>query len=147
MPNSTKNRTRVLDGMLGHIFKSVVKVTDDYSQNSLVFVSYAGASFLFKHEHDFCEDVYIEAVEGDLGDLLNSPLLVAQEAYCDGSIPGVYGTDFLIWTFYTFATLHGTVTVRWRNDSHGYIGCNGTISYFHTISVPGKATLTQLQLP
>ena len=66
----------------------------------------------FLHHQDCCEWVRIEEVHGDLDDLLGSPILQAEcvtqeDKYCS-------------WTFYKFATIKGSVTVRWLGESNGY---------------------------
>lgn len=71
----------------------------------------------FYHEQDCCESVYIEDIEGDLQDLVGSPILMAEEVVNEGEQD--YG-DTYTWTFYKFATLKGSVTVRFYGSSNGY---------------------------
>lgn len=80
-----------------------------------------GRVFEFYHEQDCCERVRIEDIVGDLGDLVGSTLLVAEEVSNEGAEPPASaGDDSYTWTFYRFATIRGTVTVRWLGESNGY---------------------------
>jgi len=73
--------------------------------------------YTFHHEPDCCESVTIESIVGDLSDLENSPILLAEattQTSCteDG--------DSITYTFYKFATAKGYVDVRWIGESNGY---------------------------
>jgi len=77
--------------------------------------------YTFYHDQDCCEHVYIDDITGDLSDLENTPLLVAEER--NGEFPpkaGTYPDDAYQWTFYEFRTIKGSVTVRWYGTSNGY---------------------------
>ncbi len=76
-----------------------------------------GKTFMMYHRQDCCETVYIESIVGDLGDLLNSPVLMAEEVSQEGS-NGSF--DSFTWTFYKLATIKGSVTIRWYGSSNGY---------------------------
>jgi len=73
----------------------------------------------FFHEQSCCEAVSIEDVNGDWGDLIGTPLLVAEERISDCvETEDGWGTE--TWTFYTFRSLKGSVDVRWHGESNGY---------------------------
>ena len=74
------------------------------------------------HEQDCCESVSIEDVDGDLHDLLGSPLTMAEAVSSDDAPPPAshYPGESFTWTFYKFATLKGYVTIRWYGTSNGY---------------------------
>lgn len=80
--------------------------------------------YRFYHEQDCCENVYIEDIIGELADLLNEPLLMAEEVSNDQAvdvdIPSGPYDDSRTWTFYKFATVKGYVTFRWLGTSNGY---------------------------
>ncbi len=74
--------------------------------------------WLFYHEQDCCESVYVQDVTGDLQDLIGSPITLAAESVSElqSSDAHIIGTA----TFYKFATLKGYVDIRWLGESNGY---------------------------
>ena len=79
-----------------------------------------GTKYVMDHEQDCCESVYVEDVCGDVEDLLNSPILLAEEVQnADGPALNKYDESWT-WTFYKLATIKGTVTLRWYGASNGY---------------------------
>lgn len=68
------------------------------------------------HEQDCCESVWLEGHDGDITDLLNSPITLADEAidskYEDG--------ESTTWSFYKLSTSKGSSTFTWRGESNGY---------------------------
>lgn len=75
------------------------------------------------HDQDCCESVVIDSIDGEMDDLVGSPILMAEEISSDGVEPkdpsdATWGT--YTWTFYKFATANGYVTVRWYGTSNGY---------------------------
>lgn len=79
-----------------------------------------GKRYRMYHEQDCCESVGLEEIVGDIDDLLNNPLLIAEEA-CKTATEecyNEYGTG--TWTFYKLATIKGYVTLRWLGTSNGY---------------------------
>lgn len=76
-----------------------------------------GTACKFYHEQDCCEDVSIEDVNGNWGDLIGTPLLVAEEREGES---GEKDYETFTWTFYTFRSIKGSVDVRWYGTSNGY---------------------------
>ena len=70
------------------------------------------------HNQDCCESVYVEDVTGDWADLMNTPLLVAEERSEEKSGDDCFESN--TWTFYTFRSVKGSVDVRWHGQSNGY---------------------------
>ena len=103
----------VFDFVIG---KTCVKATDDRLEFN------DGSSLSFYHNQDCCEYVEVYDVCGDLGDLIGCPLLVAEEVESD--TPEEYNPahepESMTWTFYKFATIAGSVTIRWLGTSNGY---------------------------
>ena len=94
---------------------SSIRNKDNYE---LYFNVNDGSSYKFFHRNDCCECVEIEDICGDLDDLIGTPLLQAEE------VSNYEGPDLdedsYTWTFYKFATIKGSVTVRWLGTSTGY---------------------------
>lgn len=77
-----------------------------------------GSQYKFYHRQDCCESVSIEDIVGDLDDLLNTPLTVAEERTNRGE--SEYGSH--TWTFYELGSAKGYATIRWYGSSNGYYG-------------------------
>jgi hypothetical protein len=105
--------------MLGLTMTSVSSESD-----TVRFVSDCGIEFCLQHHQNCCESVYLADVAGDLTDLVGSPLLVAEEMTSHlrpGDVPPPeYEPESQTWTFYRFATIAGSVTLRWCGESNGY---------------------------
>lgn len=86
--------------------------------DTLVFTTTDGEVFKMYHEQDCCEHVAIEDINGDLDDLIGSPLTLASESSNRGGNPEEF--ESCTWTFYHFATVKGYVTIRWLGTSNGY---------------------------
>ena len=75
------------------------------------------------HPQDCCESVLVEDIAGDLEDLMNSPILRAEERTEDGK--SSYGKA--LYTFYEIGTVKGSVTIRWLGESNGYYGVSVSV--------------------
>jgi len=76
----------------------------------------------FYHNQDCCEDFWLDDIIGDLDDLLDYPILKAEEKNNSDDIEPKNGSldDSWTWTFYTLATHHGYVDLRFCGTSNGY---------------------------
>lgn len=101
--------------IIGHIMCSV---TGHVQGESLIFWSIFGPKFVFCHKQDCCEQVLIEDICGDINDLVNTPILLAEELISIS--PNKDRDESCTWTFYRFVTAKGAVTVRWYGSSNGY---------------------------
>ena len=104
--------------LIGVTLASVANLHDDV----LVFTATDGRQWALQHEQDCCESVRIVDVCGDLSDLVDTPILVAEEvSNADFGPPQYdYEPESYTWTFYKFGTIRGSVTVRWLGESNGY---------------------------
>ena len=98
---------------------------EDLEEDSelVVFKTSEGRRFEMYHSQDCCESVSIEDVCGDVNDLLNSPILLAEEEASDEDpieVDKEYHDDLYCWTFYKLSTFKGDVTIRWYGESNGY---------------------------
>lgn len=106
----------------GQIFKEI-KINQD--NDEILFTTTMGAKYLMSHYQDCCESVSIEDLNGDLEDLLNTPILLAEERTSEDETPdGMQIPEWhdysYTWTFYTLRTIKGTVDIRWFGSSNGY---------------------------
>jgi hypothetical protein len=98
----------------------VTKITA--SDDTISFETQDGSSYLMYHSQDCCESVYVESIVGDLDDLLDSEVLLAEEV--SNETPPDWTADkyaeSYTWTFYKLATRKGYVDIRWFGESNGY---------------------------
>lgn len=125
-----------IEEMVGRVFTSVTAYG-----GTLEFICDEG-TFVFYHEQDCCESVYIESVVGDLNDLVGEPLLLAEDVENVFDLlkkkheeEDDYGSR--TYTFYKFATRKGYVDVRWLGESNGYYSESVDLKF-----IPGKNQLT-----
>lgn len=114
----TDYHVNIDEGMSNMVGKTFVKV-DKVNRCDLVFETGDGEVFVFTHFQDGYENVYIEDIAGSLDDLVGTPLLQAEEVEGETLEPVDYSSS-VTWTFYKFATIYGSVTVRWYGTSNGY---------------------------
>lgn len=82
-----------------------------------------GSEYVMMHRQDCCENVSIEDISGDLNDLLNHPITVAEER--SNYVTVEYGDAQ--WTFYELQGSRGYATIRWYGTSNGYYGTSVSI--------------------
>lgn len=106
--------------------KTLIRI--DREHNELRFFAKDGSEYRMYHEQDCCETVYIDDINGDLDDLVGSPILLAEEVSNDDFISEYAKTEdaseSYTWTFYRFATVKGYVDIRWYGGSNGYYSEN-----------------------
>ena len=104
--------------LMHRVITNLERVGDE----ELRFTMDNGDQYIMTHLQDCCENVRIEDVEGDLNDLVGSPILQSEEVV--GETPNDWEADewqdSYTWTFYKFATIKGSVTLRWFGESNGY---------------------------
>lgn len=127
--------------LVGKTLEKII-VSDEGHDNRINFLTADGDNFQLFHNQDCCESVVIESITGDLDDLINTPILVAEERCSDEdpeevvkqkaeekrkweeANPGETYWDWThesqTWTFYTIRTNKGSVDIRWHGSSNGY---------------------------
>jgi hypothetical protein len=99
------------EDLKGRTIKAIERGEDE-----LKFAMDNGDLFLMHHSQACCEHVYISDICGDLEDLIDTPILVAEERTQE--VDCEYGDE--MWTFYELRTIKGSVTIRWNGSSNGY---------------------------
>lgn len=87
----------------------------------IVFEKDGKRKYVLRHEQNCCESVVIDDICGNLSDLENSEILMAEEA-TNADLPAK-NNDYdcsHTWTFYKLATAKGYVDIRFYGTSNGY---------------------------
>lgn len=113
------NDLKQFSDLKGHTLQAVESNIDE-----IVFTLQNGDKYRLYHAQDCCESVYVEDVNGDLNDLVGSPIMRAEESSSNDNPPGVDTSELyqesFTWTFYRLATMKGWVVIRWYGSSNGY---------------------------
>jgi len=112
-------RKAVVSDLLGQTLAGVESIFDAM----LILETTTGRAYKLWHAQDYEEMVTIESIVGDLDDLVGAPLLLANES--SNSTGGLQDlqtprSNLRTWTFYLFATIKGSVDIRWFGESNGY---------------------------
>lgn len=105
--------------LIGKILKRV-----DNNADEIVFETTEGEKYRQIYHQDCCAGCSVEDICGDLSDLIDTPILMADESSSNEAPEGAsapeYREDSETWTFYKLATAKGYVTIRWYGSSNGY---------------------------
>ena len=99
--------------------KTLVEINGEKGEESIVFKTNNGEEYMLYHDQDCCEHVFVDDICGDLNDLLNCPILRAEENSNSEGYPRD-NDDSFTWTFYRLETVKGSVVIRWYGSSNGY---------------------------
>lgn len=109
-----------LTSLVGKTITSIKGLNKDSEE--IIFECSDGSKYKMYHEQDCCESVWLADIYGDKEDLIGTPILKA-EINTNEDCPPLEGTEpytSYTWTFYTLATVKGTVDLRWYGTSNGY---------------------------
>jgi hypothetical protein len=114
-PNTINERvefTKLKDKIIKHI--NCIK-NEEGELVQFIFTCANGEIYKQYHTQGCCETVYVEDINGDLEDLLNEPILLANETSSKKDMDDYHMT----WTFYNLSTIKGSVCMRWMGKSNG----------------------------
>lgn len=112
--------------MVGKTLEEVVE-GGDY----IIFYFTDGTACKSEHRQDCCESVGIDRVEGDLANIIGSPILAASEDFDSDTPPDREYWDSFTWTNQEITTEKGTVKFIWLGESNGYYGETPYFSITH----------------
>ena len=103
--------------------KTIIKIEGlETDSDNVFFETLDGCRYHMYHSQDCCESVLIDDICGDINDILNSPILLAEEVTSNENPEGIekgYQESFT-WTFYKLSTFKGDITIRWYGESNGW---------------------------
>ena len=119
---SVKHEPVDFDVLKGKTLTNVEVVHDKkFGDDSINFKADDGTEYSMYHSHDCSESVTIDDINGDIDDLIGTPILIAKMVTNSGS--SIYRStsdEGNTWTFYKLATIKGYVVFRWFGTSNGY---------------------------
>ncbi|MGX1022511.1 hypothetical protein AB7M33_005187 [Pseudomonas sp. Y3 TE3536] len=109
------------DQLIGITLSEVLQAEKGSSMITLL----AACGRLFRmHHYDLCsEEVSLDDVEGDISDIVGSPITLAEKSTSPDTPDDVQDRLTQLsqtWTFYRIGTVKGMVVLRWFGESNGY---------------------------
>ena len=103
--------------LIGETITSIEGMTK--GSDCITIACESGRTFRMYHEQDCCENVLLEDVAGYIVSIVGFPVTMSYETTSEDKLGREFGEEHL-WTFYTIATVQGTVVLRWLGESNGY---------------------------
>jgi hypothetical protein len=118
--NDYSNREYCNISRLQGLTLTSVFVSKNYSE--IYFRTTCGKLFKMFHQQDCCENVTIEDIVGDLEDIIDTPLLLAEDVINNEGANSKEDPDYgtCTYTYYKLSTIKGDVSIRWYGESNGY---------------------------
>lgn len=104
-----------IEQLKGKTITSIDKKCDE-----LIFTCSDEKQYIMHHEQSCCESVTLDDIVGDLNDLIESPVIEAEEVSNDEGAKDKEYDESFTWTFYKIGTIKGSVTIKWYGTSNGY---------------------------
>jgi hypothetical protein len=94
-----------------------------------------GIVFTLEHEQDCCEDVRVYGTVGNIDDILNAEVTVAEDTTTmdNPNAPDYKAYESATWSQFRIGTDKGTFEIWWLGESNGY--------YSESVSVRRTGTL------
>ena len=111
-----------IDFLVGKTCSSIWVSLEEENNNVIEFKTPEG-TLSMRHNHECCETVVVKQIDGDLNDLVDTPILSAYRE--TKGIDYEYNKSFYVeradlWTFYRLQSAKGPVTISWHGTSNGY---------------------------
>lgn len=100
--------------------KTIESVLGGVGDEEVVFNMTDGTRYTMMHIQDCCEQVLLNDVDGELEDLIGSPILLAECVNSDGWPAPEHHDESYTWTFYKLSTIKSSATLRWLGESNWY---------------------------
>lgn len=105
-----------IDALKGRVIKNITGFKKHGEE--VKFTLDDDSTLVMSHWQDCCEQVWLEEWDGDVEDLIGSPITLAVERVEEGDHKNGWDTE--THTFYKLATNKGDVNIRWVGTSNGY---------------------------
>lgn len=121
-----------LKSIINQTITNIVGANQD--SDRVEFTLENGKKISMYHCQDCCESVGVDYIEGDINDIIGTPVI---EAYEDNEEPETpvweYAPESHTWTSFTFITEKGKVVIRWLGVSNGYYSESVEISILEKV--------------
>lgn len=111
------------EDMIGKTFTNVEHLPYGHVADSdaIVFTVSEDEKYAMFYVQECCANCSVEDICGELDDLVDSPIVRAEENTNEEEFPARSSSDeSFTWTFYRIGTRKGTVVIRWYGSSNGY---------------------------
>ena len=112
------------ESLKGKVLVGIEVIDGDEDFDSIFFTTDTGDRYRLYHPQECCETIEIEDVCGDINDLLDTPILLAEEVTHHNEIPDGVNVPIYCeshtWTFYRIGSVKGDITIRWLGSSNGW---------------------------
>lgn len=100
--------------------KTICEITGaEELSDQIIFKDTEGGQHIFYHDTELCETTLVSEIVGNITDLVDDPILQAEEVSSENAPELILDSSYA-WTFYKYATIKGSVTIRWLSTSNSY---------------------------
>ncbi|HGY9636215.1 hypothetical protein RDI61_01600 [Pseudomonas plecoglossicida] len=116
-----KETPLAFDQLLGITLSEILEA--EKGSGRIILLTACGRTFSM-HHYDLCsEEVSLDDVEGDISDIVGSPITLAAKTTSPDTPEDAQDRLTQLsqtWTFYRIGTAKGLVVLRWFGESNGY---------------------------
>ncbi len=104
--------------------KILTEIIISENKDEIIFICKDNSKYRLFHDQECCENVTIEDICGDMENLKDTPILLAEKIVDNSKSFTVNEYEdeenSHTWTFYKLSTIKESVTIRWYGESTGY---------------------------